>query len=176
MRKILLVLIITLLSCNLYAQKKGYKEIQIGSTLDSIQALHKYKISPDTQKNSWIITGDSLRIFLTDADHLEIGVDDNHIIKRIDLFTKYKNYDNYDDWLSGLKYIINVINSDVGKLNSDDVSRTSSKDMWIAWSFTDTKTALILDVPKVDKFTTDFKGSYSLTWIEDPHNFADQKF
>ena len=177
MKAILLILIVTLLTDNLYAQKKGYKEIQIGATLDSIKALHKYKILPDTtQKNGWLIIGDSLRVFLMDVDHLGVTVDNNHVIKRITLYSKQIVFDDYKDWLWNLKYFINVVNSDVGKLNSNDLSRPSDKDMYFAWSFVDTKTALFLNVPMVDTFATNFKSNYVFAWVEDENNIDDLKF
>ena len=176
-KRVLFILIVSLSAGSLFAQKLGYKEIQIGKTLKNIKDLQKYKLTPDTAHNDrWFITGDSLRIFLTDIGHLEITVDKNEVIKWVAAYTKERVFEDYKDWLYELGYLLNVINSDLGKLNSSDVSRPLDSQLSLAWSFTDTKTALSLATKKVDKSIFRLKGNYTLTWAEDPHNMAGLKF
>lgn len=177
LKSVLFILIVSLSAGSLFAQKLGYREIQIGKTLKNIKALHKYKLTPDTAHNNrWFVTGDSLRIFLTDIGHLEITVDKNEVIKWVAAYTKERVFEDCKDWLYELGYLLNVINSDVGKLNSSDVSRPMNSQLLLAWSFTDTKTALLLATKKVDKSIFRLEGNYILTWAEDPNNMAGLKF
>lgn len=177
MKNLSLILIVAFLTGNLYAQKKGYKEIQIGANLTTITALHKYQIiSEKSKRNSWVVTSDSLRMFLMDIDRLEVIVNDSNVIKRISAYPKKTISDNFEDWQYNLKFLINVVNSDVGKLNSANVDRPSDNDLCFAWSFVDTKTVLFLFVPMVDRFATKVNNDYSFVWIEDQKNLADLKF
>jgi hypothetical protein len=177
MKHAILIIISLLLSSFLYAQKKGYEEIQIGVSLDSIKKLHHYKISEDlTANNTYVVAGDSLRIFLTDIERLEILVSDKNIIKRVTAYTKKKFFSDYNDWLSDLKFILLVINGDVNKLNSSAVARESEKNFVLAWTFVNTKTAILLSAAKVNRDATNFVCNYEITWVEDTQNLADAKF
>jgi hypothetical protein len=177
MKSTLTLLISVMLCTSLYAQKKGYGEIQIGKSLKAIRALNKYKLFADTSKqNTWVVGNDSLRIFMTDIARLEIRVDKKEIIQTVTAYTADTIFTSYKDWLSSLKYMLNAINADVGKINSDDLSRPSNADFSFAWSFNDTKTALAIKVPKADRSLKWYKGNYTLIWFEDKNNMAGYRY
>ncbi len=177
MKKVLPALVIILSMNNLHAQKRGYEDILLNNNLAIVEASHKYHIHQDiTQKDNWIITGDSLMFHSTLVKFIKVNVDKKKIIKTITLHTKEKTFDDSQDWAYDLKYILNDINGDLNKYNSDDLSRPLDRELKFAWSFADTKTALMFFVPKVNPSSVKFSSSYTFIWTEDPQHMADLKF
>ncbi|RYZ98965.1 MAG: hypothetical protein EOP47_18030 [Sphingobacteriaceae bacterium] len=160
-----------------YHKRQGYNEFKINKNLSTIINLNKYNIHADTtQKNIWTVTGDSLSVFTMDVDHLNITVDDHNIIKYIAVYTKEITFDNYKDWQSNLNSTLIIVNGDVGKQNSDDLSRRSSKDLLFAWSFQKTQTSVSLKLSKASKLATNIKCNYIFTWREKKKDFLDVKY
>jgi hypothetical protein len=173
MKKLLLILIITLLTNCLYAQKNGYEEIHINSKLADLQTLKKYKIFADTtEKNTWIVKGDSLRIFMTDIDRIELNVNKKGVIKRITAYSKPLHFNDYSLWSSYLADLYNYVDTDVRHKGSEYYEH-NPQDQAKVWVIKEAKTALFFKTAKPEHLSKDFVGTYIFWWVEDKNGTAD---
>ncbi|RYU91240.1 hypothetical protein EWM62_04680 [Mucilaginibacter terrigena] len=173
MKRILLILIAALSTSCLYAQKSGFDEIQINGKFSEIKLLTKYNISKDTCKYCWIVKSDSMKIFLTDIDRLEIKVNKNDTIKVITAFSKPMRFRYYKSWSNKLTDLFNYINVDLRKKGSGYYSHVPQYKVMQVWIIKEEKTAMFFETIKPDFLFKDFVGTYVFWWIEDKNGVAD---
>ncbi len=143
------------------AQKKGYKELQIGANLDSIYSLNHYKILVSNEKNEYLIKPDGLKICNSDIEGITIQTDDNRIINFVQLFTNAVNYQSWDDWFNHLTNTAKMIVSTVGKSTYEN---KGGDKFLLSWVFNDEKTILVFYSNQVSSFETNFQRSYVFIW------------
>lgn len=168
MKKILLLIVGISATSMLFAQKKGYKEFEVGANLQTINDQGKYSIKISNNKNEYFVRGgDSLRISNMAIDNIYLETDDNFTINEVRIYTKKVLFSNYDLWWANFKGVLDNVVNTVGKFNYTNLGKEVK--IATAWQFSDTQSMLILRTDDAGTFQKDFYSNFLFIWSKLDH-------
>ncbi len=151
-----------------FAQKSGYKELQIGKSIEVVfekKYLFKgLKTNANGDYIEYIVSSPTFKICDVPVEYVVLNLDDSGIIQMVRLVTKEFNVPNFSALLTGFKKVIDCTSESVGAPQTSITNPKLGESMCMGWYFKEEGIDFIVFEETMSSFDTNQSRKYGFTW------------
>lgn len=171
MRAVFILTILISVSLNCFAQKTGYKEIQIGKPISVIpENDYQLKAMDATDSNGkhkmYAIYSQNLKMCSEPIEYIAVELNNEYLIKQVKVVTKEFNVKDFQDYLDKLTEKRDCLISNMGKPAKVTLDGAVNENNAIGWSFKEENITFVLLEENMSTFAKNQKRRYAFVWAK----------
>lgn len=157
----ILILVLLFISNIGYAQKLGYKDIEIGKSIGDTSISKYYFKSSSSDPNRYVALAVGSTFCNITIHAFQVDTDSNKKIKRVILVTRETKYSNRKSLILSFQNTVDCVSNWLGK---PDVADEAGKNLYNAWMFPNEPVAITLMIENMGDGEVDKNASFEIVW------------